>query len=101
MASSGQAKKQEKKELKAEKRVVKQVRRALIQHKGEWKEISRQAEGSLTYRWISAFAAGEITDPSYTRLSALAKHLNIQIGIVTPKAGNESCEGKEEGSPPR
>ena len=62
--------------------VVERVRKRLLRKKGHWKAISRSAKGVLTYRWISAFAAGEIVDPSFTRLAVLARKLELEIGVM-------------------
>lgn len=62
--------------------VVERVRRELIKRKGGWKELPSKADNVFTYRWVAAFAAGDIKEPSYTRITALARLMGIEIDVI-------------------
>ena len=103
MTNSGQEKtadsRAQTKPLPRDQKVVDKVRAALLERKGSWRAISRRAtkDNTLTYRWISAFAADEIEDPSYTRLAALARYLDINIGVLN---GNAKVKSKKASPSP-
>jgi hypothetical protein len=60
---------------------VELVRKELNRNRGQWKRLSRLAHGKLSYRWIAAFADGNIKDPSFTRLKTLGSYLGILIRV--------------------
>lgn len=70
---------------KSKTSVVEQVRRELRANRGDWPRLSKLTGGKISYRWLIAFAAGTIREPSFTRLVSLASYLGFRIEVLPGK----------------
>jgi hypothetical protein len=81
-----------KKQTEKEDTIVRTVRAELNANKGQWRRLARlmkKSKSKLSYRWIVAFASGQIRDPSFTRLRHLASFLGIKLIVATGRHFNK------------
>jgi hypothetical protein len=62
--------------------IVQAIRAELNANKWQWRRLARllkKSKHQLSYRWLVAFASGQIADPSFTRLKHLGSFLGVKI----------------------
>lgn len=59
--------------------IISKMREELRKCRGKWMHLSRLTGRQLSYRWIVAFASGEIPSPSFQKICLLGKYIGIKI----------------------
>lgn len=62
--------------------IVEKIRDELNNNKGELPRLAKLLQNKqprLNYRWLLAFASGQIADPSFSRVNLLGSHLGVRL----------------------
>lgn len=59
--------------------IIKRLRAELERCRSKWALLSKQTGRRLSYRWIVAFAGGEIREPSFQKICLLGEYLGMRI----------------------
>lgn len=82
-----------KREEKKEEDVLERMREELNKCKSKWTQLSKLTGRALSYRWIVAFAGGEIREPSFQKIVILGKYIGLK---VTTAPGGHFLQFKPE-----
>lgn len=59
--------------------IIEKMREELRKCRSKWMHLSKLTGRALSYRWIVAFAAGEIQEPSFQKIYTLGKFLGMKV----------------------